>query len=236
MKHLYCIALFFLAASSTCRAVSYAQYRQDEYVNEHFFKNKREGVFVDIGASDGVLINNTYFFEKELGWTGICVEPRPDKFVELRKNRDCICINGCIADAEGQQPFLFLKGYTGDLSGLAVHYDQQHIDRISNELNYYGGEHQMMHVQCYRLDTILQDYGISHIDYLSIDTEGSELAILKSVNFKDITIDVIDVENNYNGSLIADFLQEQGYELVERVGCDEIYKRRDYAERTESLS
>lgn len=69
----------------------YSQYKQDEYLYKKFFKKKRNGVFFDIGAHNGIKISNTYFFEKNLGWTGVCVEPRDSAFEELEKNRECIC-------------------------------------------------------------------------------------------------------------------------------------------------
>lgn len=54
-------------------------------MNERFFKNLKNGVFFDIGAHDGVSLSNTYFFEKELGWSGICLEPIPEVFERLKK-------------------------------------------------------------------------------------------------------------------------------------------------------
>lgn len=65
----------------------YSQYQQDRILNEFIFRNARAGAFLDIGAYDGVLFSNTCFFERDLGWRGICVEPTPHIFAQLRKNR-----------------------------------------------------------------------------------------------------------------------------------------------------
>ncbi len=230
LNYALCVSLLFVwhTVSAQEEKNAHSQYGQDVFVNEHFFKNKKNGIFVDIGASDGVLLSNTYFFEKSLEWAGICIEPRPDKFAELCKNRSCICVNGCIADQAGEQPFLFLEGYTGDLSGLVATYNQHHINRINNELIARGGSHQLIKMPCYLLMDILKRCAINHIDYLSIDTEGSELSILRSINFNEVTIDIIDVENNYGDTEIAAFLIEQGYDLVAKIDCDEIYRRKNY--------
>ena len=83
----------------------FSQYDQDRYVNEQFFKNKKGGVFVEIGAYDGVLLSNTFFFKKYLGWTGICIEPIPDVFSRLKSNRSAICVQGCICSGEDQVNF-----------------------------------------------------------------------------------------------------------------------------------
>lgn len=51
-----------------------SQYSQDKFLNENFFKNKKNGVFIDIGAHDGITMSNSFFYEKQLGWDGLCVE------------------------------------------------------------------------------------------------------------------------------------------------------------------
>ena len=51
-----------------------SQLGQDKYLFENFLKHKN-GFFVDVGAHDGVFLSNTFFFENELNWSGVCVEP-----------------------------------------------------------------------------------------------------------------------------------------------------------------
>src|SRR5258706_11369284 len=58
----------------------YSQHSQDRFVDNFLLHGKRGGVFVDVGAYDGVALSNTYYFEKELGWQGICIEPNPMAF------------------------------------------------------------------------------------------------------------------------------------------------------------
>src|ERR1700730_1429338 len=65
----------------------FSQTGQDKFLNERVFGAKRDGTFVDIGAADGVFLSNTYFFEKELAWCGVCVEPRPEAFSRLVASR-----------------------------------------------------------------------------------------------------------------------------------------------------
>jgi FkbM family methyltransferase len=65
------------------------------------------------------------------------------------------------------------------LSGLIDNYDARHLQRINQELKQHGGNKEIIDVSCYKLENILREQNINHIDYLSIDTEGNELAILK---------------------------------------------------------
>jgi hypothetical protein len=88
----------------------YSQSQQDKFLYEKFFKDKKDGVFVEIGAYNGIVYSNTKFFE-ELGWSGICIEPIEDVFKELKKNRKAICIQGCISNKKGKSKFLRVKGY-----------------------------------------------------------------------------------------------------------------------------
>src|SRR5260221_7249446 len=94
------ILLFFTHTISAY----YSQCGQDQFLYENFFRTKREGVFVDIGAHDGIFYSNTKFFE-ELGWQGLCIEPIPEVFEQLKKNRKAICIQGCISDQVGKSSF-----------------------------------------------------------------------------------------------------------------------------------
>ena len=83
----------------------YSQIGQDKYTNEIFFKGMENGFFVDIGAHDGIELSNSYFFEKTKNWKGICIEPLPDIYKLLKKNRKCICIEGAISINNGYQDF-----------------------------------------------------------------------------------------------------------------------------------
>src|SRR5687767_14863567 len=96
----------------------FSQFNQDRFLETEVFKGKRGGVFVDIGANDGITLSNTYFFEKYRDWTGICIEPIPAVFEKLRANRKAICVNGCIAPSNGTAEFLWVSGAAEMLSGL----------------------------------------------------------------------------------------------------------------------
>ncbi len=223
MKNLFVIPLlFFLPLHSQDYK---SQYDQDRFVNEHFFHDKQDGFFLDIGAHDGVSFSNTYYFNQCLGWKGICFEPREEIFKTLEVCRDCICINACVANVDGLLPFLSIESCDEMLSGLCGTYDQRALDAVMADIGYYGGEIKMLQMPCVRLMPILERYGVSHIDFFSLDTEGNELEILKTIDFSKIVIDVITVENNYNEPFIQEFLIPKGFTLVMHLGVDDIYVR-----------
>lgn len=210
--------------SNPVMGVYYSQIGQDKYVNEHFFHNKKNGVFIDIGAHDGITYSNTYFFEKELGWKGICFEPIKTLFEELITNRSCICINKCVGLTQGVVQFIEAKGYSQALSGMVATYHPLHLKRLQREIAAYGGSFDIITVDACAFNKTLTEHSIFEVDFLSIDTEGGELEILQSIDFATITISVIAVENNYGTPTIRSFLESKNFEYVTTIACqDEIY-------------
>ena len=193
---------------------------------ERLFRGMTGGFFVDIGAGDGITLSNTYYFERNLGWTGICFEPNPSAYEKLRQNRKCLCINGAVSDRRGNARFLKIEGYSEMLSGLVEKYDSMHMARIEKELTTYGGTKREIMVPCYNLNETLAQNGVSHVDYMSLDTEGSEFAILKSLDFQQVAYRTIGVENNYGDCMIEKYLSGRGFRLEVILGADEMYVKR----------
>lgn len=215
---------FLIAIALTLQLHAYhSQCGQDQFVHEHYFTCLKNGVFVDIGAHDGISLSNTYFFEKEMGWSGICIEPIPKVFAQLKMNRKAVCVQGCISDNPGAHQFLMISGPTEMLSGLVDRYDPRHLDRIHREIAAGGGSYETIDVQCYLLTDLLEENGISHIHFLSIDTEGGEFEILTSIDFSRVEIDVMTIENNYNDPRFVPFLAERGFRFVRSLEQDMIF-------------
>lgn len=203
-----------------------SQLGQDKIVDE-YLHGKRNGVFVDIGAYDGVTFSNTLMLERERDWTGICIEPLPDVCAELRKNRRCICVQACLGNREEREvEFLAVQSeavWTRMLSGVLSEYDPRHLARVDVELNAYGGNKGVITVPMRHLHGLLHEHGIGNVDYLSIDTEGSELLILRSTILSAIGNPCITVENNYDDPAIDAVLSTQGYRLHTTIAWDRFY-------------
>lgn len=201
----------------------YGQYKQDEYVFQNFFKNKKDGFFIDIGAHDGVALNNTYFFEK-LGWYGICIEPTPYIFERLCNNRNCELLNIALSDVSGNMDFMVLSGYTQMLSGLLNNYDPRHVNRINGEMGIkYEGKLGSKEIIKIKTDTFMSLKTPKIIDFISLDVEGSEINILKGIDFNEKLIKVIVVENNYHDKSINDILENNGFVVNNHLGCDTVF-------------
>lgn len=203
-----------------------SQLGQDRFIDE-FFKQKRDGVFVDIGANEGVQISNTLFLEKERGWTGICIEPLPVEFKKLTENRNSINLNICVSDFEGETDFTYVEGYANMLSGISDQYNKTHMERVLGEVNHYGGKINNIKVPVKTLQSVLDEHNILDIDFCSIDTEGSEFSIIKSIDFNRANIKVFIIENNYKETNIKEFLETKGYSLYKKLEWDDVFVKNE---------
>lgn len=202
----------------------FSQSGQDAFVMS-YFNNKRDGVFIDIGANDGITLSNTYYLEKELGWKGICIEPIPEIFEQLDKNRNCIKIMAGISNEKSVEKFTFVKGVSNMLSGMTKNYDPRHQKRIEEEVKSRHQEIIELDIQCLVLNDLLSEYEFFIIDYLSIDTEGNEFDIIKSIDFDKFKIKTLTVENNYNNKEQTSYILSKGFKFVGKIEADEFFAK-----------
>ena len=201
----------------------YSEEEQDKFIDLLLFNKQQNGFFVDIGAFNGVAGSNTYFFERYRNWTGICVEPNPRIYETLKKVRQCLTVNACISDMDGEEYFLDIKGRLSMLSGIVRTFSSEHNKRIERELIEFSVPSEKIKVPSFSFNTFIKKFDIKHIDYCSIDTEGSEQTIIKCIDFSTVSISVISVENTYSNKHIPDCLTSNGYKLVSVLGDDQIY-------------
>lgn len=192
----------------------HSQEKQDFLLDQFVFQGYKRGVFVEVGAWDGLAYSNTLFFEKERKWTGLTIEAHPDRYEELKQNRpNTTHLNVAVNDVNGMVDFLTISGSTGMLSGIKSQYDPRHLRRIENETQQLNTTCTTIPVVSKRLDTIFSECNVQRVHYLSIDVEGSEFNVIRSIDFEKVYIDVIGFENNYadKSSVIVEYLKTKGY-------------------------
>ena len=189
---------------------SKSQIFQDLFViNELDYLN--EGFFIEIGAANGIDLSNTYLLEKKFNWKGIVVEPAKIWEKEISMNRSCTIAYECIYSETGLQ-VEFLETTKPEFSTV-------NIDNKSKDVH---ENYRLKNNKKYKLNTLsFTDFSIKYklpkeIDYLSIDTEGTELDILKSIDLNNFDIKLITIEHNFTEKreAIYSYLKNQGYERV----------------------
>ncbi|MFT0861688.1 FkbM family methyltransferase [Ancylobacter sp. G4_0304] len=202
------------------RAVS--QLGQDLWVLERT-GYKRGGFFVEFGATDGVKLSNSYLLETEYGWNGICAEPNPELFRQLQQNRSCITSPACIGGVTGQEVEFILADAFGGIAEYAQ--DDPHAERREA----FRQDGRVMHVTTVSLDDFLVQHNAPReIDFMSIDTEGSEYEILSHFPFDRWRIRLMTIEHNRTPmrEKIQQLLEPLGYKRTE-MGFDDWYELED---------
>ena len=169
---------------------------------------KHDGYFVEFGALGGRNVSNSWLLE-QLGWNGIVAEPHPGYTETLRKNRACHVSTDCVWTTTGETvTFKAVQGRPA-LSGIGgIDYDDQQAKR---GLRDKFTEHK---VRTISLVDLLKEFDAPReIDCLSIDTEGSELEILKAFDFSAYRFGTIMAEHSYSSHRepIHEVLNNAGY-------------------------
>lgn len=184
---------------------SKAQLRQDIFaLAENKFK--KGGFFVEFGACDGVYLSNTFLLEDEFGWSGILAEPARVWHEALAENRHCCIEKRCVWRVSGET----IRFNEVDEGGLST------IDEFSSEDSHRENRKagQIYEVESISLMDMLDQYNAPRqIDYLSIDTEGSEFDILDAFDFNKYRFNVITCEHNFTSrrNEIQELLERNGY-------------------------
>jgi FkbM family methyltransferase len=202
-----------------------SQYGQDYFVLE-VLGGLRDGFFLDAGAADGIKASNTQRLEAEFGWNGICIEPNAALFDALVRNRRCHCLNCCLYDRDGTVDFLEQANMLG---GILDEYHPAHLQiakAIFHIRDNADGRPPTVRKATRTVRAVLRACAAPPvIDYFSLDTEGSEFAILQSFPFDEYSFRVLTVEHNRLPvrHQIRAFLQRHGYLLITTMEIDDCY-------------
>jgi len=155
---------------------------------------KRNGYFVEIGAGDGEFLSNTWLLEKHYGWTGILAEPNRVSGARIRASRGAALEPRAVWHTTGERlPFVDVAG-TRELSTLQAF---QHGDA-------YARSGETYEVETVSLNDLLAAHGApAEIDYLSLDTEGSEWEILSRLDFARYRVAIFTIEHNHDAARLA---------------------------------
>lgn len=173
-------------------------------------KFKKNGFFVEFGATNGLDSSNTYLMETKFEWQGILAEPAKIFHQELKKNRNSNIETNCVWRTTGET-LDFKEDKHPSLSGVSSFLNDSFSSR------YLAKFQSSYSVQTISLEDLLKKFNAPNIiDYLSIDTEGSEFDILNSFNFEKYKFRIITCEHNYkpNREKIYSLLTKNSYKRV----------------------
>lgn len=201
----------FLTFAGNFLALSTAQLFQDLWVL-YETGAKQRGYFVEFGASDGLYFSNTVMLERHFGWRGALSEPNPVWHEALDRNRTAYISRRCLAAASGET-VPFNQAPKPEFATIERYAElDQHRDARR------GGA--VIDVETLSLgDFLAAAKAPPQIDYLSVDTEGSEYDILSGFDWRRYEIRLITVEHNFTEQ------RERLFELLTQAGYRRKFER-----------
>lgn len=199
---------------------SYAQSGEDIIISDLFTRlNISQPTYLDIGANDPVALSNTYRLYKR-GSNGVCVEPNPVLYQKIREKRSRdICLNVGVAFDEKREATFYL--FSDQFNGLNT-FSKEEADFWERTGNEEIGRHKVektINMKLMPVNEIMEKYFAPHPNFISVDVEGLDFEILKTIDFVKYKPEVFCVEtlgfieNNkeIKKNEIIEFLLERGY-------------------------
>lgn len=171
--------------------LSNAQIMQDLWV-QFEMGERRGGYFVEFGATNGVTMSNSLLLERRYGWTGILAEPNPAFHARLGRERKVAISHDCV-HAETGQGVTFLCTERPAFSRMEAVRPDDAFEQEGHRTVAARRE-----IPTVSLNDLLDRHNApDRVDYISIDTEGAELDILSTFDFRRRFVGLFTVEHNF---------------------------------------
>jgi FkbM family methyltransferase len=182
---------------------------------------KKNGFFIDLACADGVSINNTYFLERYLGWTGILFEPNPEYKKKILEKRKSKLITECVTDCVGEK--IRFRIDNGMLGGIISEETDNNKRFRSKQLE----KAKVIEIYTTTLEKELDEVNAPKIiDFLSLDVEGAEWIVMRLFPFHKYKFICMAIERP--NKKLDILLESKGYKQVAHLMNDVLYVHEDF--------
>ena len=151
------------------------------------------------------MISNTYFMDRCLGWSGVCVEANPKYFERIHRERSCALVPTCVSVKDGTAVEFALSGPGSGI--VSTHRQGEAITQRAAAV---------VKLKCVSIMKQLRRYGVRQVDYLNLDVEGHELDVLRGFDFDAVRVGLISVEVAHGSrDAIFDLLSASGFRRLD---------------------
>lgn len=201
----------------------YSQQDEDKYIIQYLLKEKiNDGTYLEIGACDGLLYSNTKTLEDFFNFKGILIEPQEKLFNNIKNNRSI--------EKNELYNCAITNNDTSTISFIGDNPEAGVVNNINTNLNRFQWWSEYK-VQNKKMKDILHNSQFTYIDFMIIDVEGSELSLLKSIDFTFpifcIIIEAHSGEQEKN-KIFGNFLNDNGFTFKERQRGNEVWLNYNY--------
>jgi len=186
------------------KKLSKSQIFQDLFA--YFFSNcKKKGTFIEIGGGNGVDLSNSYILEKKFKWRGVICEPDSRLHSNILAKRKCFLETRPVSSSVNKNIYFYFKGLYDSYASLSYSPSAKKLKSIS-------------------LNNLIKKYQLGkNIDYISIDTEGNELDIIKNFNFNKYNVKIFKIEHNFKKKI-----RERIYKILKKNNYQRVFKYISY--------
>ena len=172
----------------------------------YFFSDfKKRGTFIEIGGGNGVDLSNTYILEKKFKWKGVICEPDGRLHANILAKRKCFLEIKPVSNSHNKNIYFYFKGLYDSYASFKYSPSANKLKSIS-------------------LNNLIKKYQLGkNIDYISIDTEGNELDIIKNFNFNKYNVKIFTIEHNFKKKM-----RKNIYKILKRNNYQRIFKYISY--------
>lgn len=197
----------------------YGQHGEDQYIKT-LFPEGYIGTCVDVGAYDGISMSNTLHFEQR-GWRCLCIEPIDEAYEKceaIRKQTVKCCASD--RDKEDQDFTVFYLGKENSSAISSLEPDQ----RLIQSHHHLITDKKTYKVPVRSLTSLLDEFHYPiNIDFISIDTENTELDVLKGLDLIRYNVRLFVIEDNFNEPFCEEYLRQYNYQKINRIGVNNLF-------------
>lgn len=201
------------------------QYEQSLIVDKHF-QGKTNGFFIEAGAWNGAYLSNSLFLEVERNWTGLLIEANTKAFEHLSAlQRRAFSFHGCVSTSNQSTKVTFDGADVfGAIKKTSSQLTQGEAALEKNRAALDKDHRSTFEVQCFPLYSLLLALGNPEVDYFSLDVEGSEMDILRTIPWNKVRIKTLTIEVEHSdANMITTFMETNGYSMVQKIGNVDLF-------------
>ncbi|KAG1668041.1 hypothetical protein FOA52_006575 [Chlamydomonas sp. UWO 241] len=223
-----------LASIDSIEDVSRSQHNEEVHLFTKYFCGVRNGTFLELGGLDGLRYSNTFALENSLGWKGVLIEPSPEGYLAITKNRpDVVAVHAAVCKDPTRVHFINNGPVGGVLEFMADGFVSRWYPHLAELPMAERAAHpHVSAIMCVPLPSLLALTSIAHFNFWSLDVEGGELQVLNAVDFNQLTFDVIVVEsdghNAEKDAAVRAILESNGYDFDEHIITNDWFVRRSW--------